>query len=68
MNDQETHEGDIVYDTACAAAVIIVEEFFAHCPNGIGQAVHARLCEIVGAAIQSACWEMHQRTTKPRLN
>lgn len=47
------------HDAAIAAATVVVEELFPHCPNGMAGAIHERVCEIVEAAVeagQSARW------------
>jgi hypothetical protein len=41
-------------DAAVAAAAVIMEEFFPHCPNGLGAAIGERLCEVVETAIDAA--------------
>ena len=54
MVDGKSNHAAAVHDAAVAAAMIVMEEFFPHCPNGIGQAIEARLVEIIEAAIGSA--------------
>lgn len=58
---KETSDTTIVHEAAVAAAHVVIEEFFPHCPNGIASAIHERLCEIIETAIDSctaARWRM----------
>jgi hypothetical protein len=67
VKQQDSGES-VVRDAAVAAAAVIMEEFFPHCPNGFVAPIGERLCEIVEAAIESA---LVSRTTvqgKPSLN
>ncbi len=54
MNENKPDESSICHDAAVAAAVVIMEEFCPHCPNGMGKVIHDRLCEIIQTAIESA--------------
>jgi hypothetical protein len=57
----------IVHDAAVAAAQVVIEEFFPHCPNGIAGAIHERLCEIIEASIHScgaAQWRMRHEPSE----
>lgn len=66
--NQEYGEGSFVRDAAFVAATIIMEEFCQPCPDGIGQAVHDRLREIVEAAIESAIIGYRQKLNQPSCN
>jgi hypothetical protein len=54
MEHRKMDESSVRHDAAVAAAQVIMEEFCPHCPNGMGQAIHERLCEIIETAIESA--------------
>ncbi len=54
MTPQKGDDDSINHDAAIAAANVILEDFFPHCPNGMASAIHERLSEIVEAAIVSA--------------
>jgi len=53
MKQGKNNHESIRRDAAIAAAMVIVEEFFPHCPNGIAGAIHDRLCEIIEAGMES---------------
>ena len=54
MGEGEDKNAAVIHDAAMAAAMVVMEEFFPHCPNGMAQAVHGRVVEIIEAAIESA--------------
>ena len=54
MKHRKDHGSSVIHDAAAAAALVILEEFFPHCPNGMAGAIHERLTEIIGAAIETA--------------
>ena len=54
MKPESNRGSTITHDAAVAAAAVVMEEMFPHCPNGMAEAIHERLCEIVEAAIESA--------------
>jgi hypothetical protein len=58
----------VIHDAASAAAVVIMEEFAPHCPSGIAEAMHARLHEIVAAAIHSSHVESWTSRNEPSSN
>jgi hypothetical protein len=58
----------VAHDAAVAAAAVAMDEFFPHCPNGVAQAVHERLFEIIQAAIEAALAERARAGLKPSAN
>jgi glycerol dehydrogenase-like iron-containing ADH family enzyme len=54
MKRRKDNDSSVSHDAAVAAALVVLEEFFPHCPNAMAGAVHERLCEIIEAAIESA--------------
>ncbi len=58
----------ILHDAAIAAANVIVEEFCPHAPNGIAEAVHERVVEIVEAAMVSAERVLWHARNEPSQN
>jgi hypothetical protein len=54
MKHRKDSDHTVGHDAAVAAALIVLEEFFPHCPNGMAEAIHERLCEIIETAIESA--------------
>ena len=67
MTPQKDEDDSINHDAAIAAANVILEDFFPHCPNGMASAIHERLSEIVEAAITSATsarWQMWNEPSK----
>lgn len=54
MSDQGDSVDSIRRDAAVAAAAVIIEEFFPHCPNGLVAPIGERLCEVVETAIDAA--------------
>ena len=54
MGEGKGKDAAEIHDAAMAAAMVVMEEFFPHCPNGMAQAVHGRVVEIIEAAIESA--------------
>lgn len=54
MKNKKQAKPSLNHDAATAAAMVVLEEFFPHCPNALAGAVHERLCEIIEAAIESA--------------
>ena len=67
MKQQDSSES-VARDAAVAAAAVIMEEFFPHCPNGFVAPIGERLCEIVEAAIESALVARASVQSKPSLN
>jgi hypothetical protein len=61
-------EKSVTRDAAIAAATLIVEEFCPHCPNGIAEAVHERLREILQGAIEAADSVRRAVVNEPSLN
>jgi hypothetical protein len=61
-------EDSITRDAAIAAATVIVEEFFPHCPNGITSAIHERIREIIGDAIDAAESIRWRSSNEPSMN
>ena len=55
-------------DAAVAAAAVIMEEFFPHCPNGLVAAIGERLCEVVELAIDAAFAGRMVLQSKPSKN
>ncbi len=68
MMPKQHGESTASRDAAIAAATVILEEFFPHCPNGIAHAIHERLCEIVEVAIDSGQALRWCDLTKPSQN
>jgi len=68
MESLDGDKRDIRHDAAVAAALIVLEEFFPHCPNGIAGGIHERLCEIIEAAMQSADSGRWHAASEPSLN
>ena len=68
MNRKDTDETSACHDAAVAAAAVMLEEFFPHCPNGIAQAIHERLCEIMETAFEAACAAQWHSRNKPSDN
>ena len=68
MKQRKTDDDSINHDAAVAAATVILEEFAPHCPNGMGVAIHERLCEIIEVAIQSACAVRWHTRNEPSKN
>lgn len=68
MKDQNLSAESVRRDAAVAAAAVIIEEFFPHCPNGLVAPIGERLCEIVEAAIESALAARAAMQAKPSLN
>jgi hypothetical protein len=68
MNSQNGSEKSISHDAAVAASLIVMEEFFGTCPNGIAEAIHYRLVEIIQASIESVEARRWINQTKPSLN
>ena len=54
MKHRKDNDSSVSHDAAVAAAMVVLEEFFPHCPNGMAGAIHERLCEIIETAIESA--------------
>jgi len=54
MKHRKANDSSVAHDAAVAAALVALEEFFPHCPNGMAEAIHERLCEIIETAIESA--------------
>ena len=54
MSNQSDSVESIRRDAAVAAAAVIIEEFFPHCPNGLVAPIGERLCEVVETAIDVA--------------
>jgi hypothetical protein len=68
MKDRKKNESSVGHDAAVAAALVIMEEFCPHCPNGIAEAIHERLCEIIEAAVESADAVRWRTTNEPSEN
>jgi hypothetical protein len=68
VKQQNDSDESVARDAAVAAAAVIIEEFFPHCPNGFVAPIGERLCEIVGAAIESALASRSSMQSKPSLN
>ena len=54
MSNESDSVESIRRDAAVAAAAVIIEEFFPHCPNGLVAPIGERLCEVVEMAIDAA--------------
>ena len=54
MKHRKDNDSTVGHDTAVAAALVVLEEFFPHCPNGMAEAIHERLSEIIQTAIETA--------------
>lgn len=67
MNSKEKRTSEC-RDAAVAAAMVIMEEFFPHCPGGMAEAIHVRLIEIVEAACESAFTARWRRGNEPSMN
>lgn len=65
---QESNSNSIRHDAAVAAAMVVLEEFFPHCPNGMAGAIHERLCEIIEVAMESANSARWQASSEPSKN
>lgn len=68
MKDNNASAESIRHDAAVAAAAVIVEEFFPHCPNGIASAVHERIRDIVCDAIEAADSLRRRASNEPSMN
>ena len=68
MEQPDGDNRDIRHDAAVAAAMVMLEEFFLHCPNGIAGGIHERLCEIIEAAMQSADSGRWRGANEPSMN
>jgi hypothetical protein len=68
VNDHNNSAESVRRDAAVAAAAVIIEEFFPHCPNGLVAPISERLCEIVEAAIDSVFTARAEMRAKPSLN
>ena len=68
MKDHNVSADSICRDAAVAAAAVIIEELFPHCPNGLVAPIGERLCEIVAVAIESAFVARAELQNKPSLN
>ncbi len=68
MKHQGPSQSSACHDAAVAAAMIMLEEFFPHCPNGIAEAIHGRMTEIVETAIESARAARWQERNEPSEN
>ena len=62
MKRKKDNDTSVSHDAAVAAALVVLEEFFPHCPNGIAGAIHERLADIIEAAIETA--EVARQRTK----
>ena len=65
---QKNNHSSVTHDAAVAAALVVLEELFPHCPNGIAGAIHERLCEIIETAIESAVAIRWQTKNEPSEN
>ena len=61
-------EESVTRDAAIAAAMVILEEFFPHCPNGIASGVHERIRDIVQEAIETADRIRWRASNEPSVN
>ena len=68
MLQNGSQSGSFDRDAAVAAATVVLEEFFPHCPNGIAEAVHERLCEIIQAAIEGSHRAQWRARNEPSQN
>lgn len=69
MNEQDQSMESVRRDAAVAAAALIIEEFFPHCPNGLVAPIGERLCEIVESAIDAAAVYIRAgKHNRPSLN
>lgn len=68
MNYQNQSSESVSRDAAVAAAAVILEEFFPHCPNGLVAPIGERVCEIVELAIHQAFAGRAELHGKPSLN
>lgn len=68
MKQEKSGKTSISHDAAMAAATVILEEFAPHCPNGMAQAMHERLCEIIEAAMRAADADRWRRRSEPSTN
>lgn len=56
------------HDAAVAAAALVVDEFFPHCPNGVVPVIHDRLSAIIEAAIEAVETARKSNPPKPSDN
>ena len=68
MKQSNSNNDTIRHDAAVAAAMVVLEEFFPHCPNGMAGAIHERLCEIIEAAMESVDSARWQTRNEPSKN
>lgn len=68
MKEGKNNHDSLRRDAAIAAARVIVEEFFPHCPNGIAEAIHDRLREVVEATMESVDSARWQSMNEPSMN
>lgn len=68
MKNRENEGAGAGHDAAIAAALVVMEEFFPHCPNGLAEAIHERLAEIIEDAIQAAEAVRWQARNEPSNN
>jgi hypothetical protein len=68
MKHRKDNDSSVNHDTAVAAAMVVLEEFFPHCPNGMAGAIRERLCEIIEAAVESAGAVRWQTKNEPSEN
>jgi hypothetical protein len=68
MKPGKAGESSVAHDAAVAAAAVVMDELFPHCPNGMAGAIHERLSEIIEAAIEAAEVTTVRHRMKPSKN
>jgi len=68
MKQHKSGQSSAAHDAAVAGAAVVMDEFFHHCPNGMAQAIHERLSEIIEAAIEAALAERDRVALRPSAN
>ena len=68
MKKRKDNDSSVSHDAAVAEAMVILEEFFPHCPNGMAGAIHERLADIIEAAIETSAVIRQRARNEPSNN